>query len=224
MKQVIPYSISFVGFEKELISYPLISQNVEKIEKMFLLFSSNSKSVKTYEDVKVDIENKYNIIVEGIMCHDILDFYVNFFQVGKIKDEHGLPVWVNLSSGPSPAINSLFYSFISDNVTYVFVIREEKTCYSFSTTLLEKFRKNMPSLLELLNKLMSEKHLTIPDIMNLRKTSQSTVSRDLNILSNLGFISFQGAGRGNQKKEFFLSERGIKISRLLFDFDEKKEL
>ena len=223
MKQKIAYSISFVGFEKELISYPLISQNVEKIEKMFLLFSSNSKSIKTYEEAKADIENKYNINVEGVMCHDILDFYVNFFQIGKIKNEHGLPLWVNLSSGPSPAINSLFYSFLSDNVNYVFVIREEKSCYSFSTTMLEKFRKNKFSLLELLSKLMSERRLTIPDIMNIRNVSQSTVSRDLSILSNLGFISSHGVGRGNQKKEFFLSERGVKISRLLFDVEDNRE-
>lgn len=216
MNEKLSYAISFVGFDSDLILFPIGSQNTPKIDKLLLLFSENKRSAENYEIVKKSIESRYKVIVEGLICVDILDFYTNFFQLTKIKNEYGLPSWVNLSSGPSPAINSLFYSFLSDDVIFVFVIRDEKSCYTFSTNMLDHFRRNKTNVLNLLLEMKDKKHLTIVEMIRIRKTSQATVSRDLNLLLHLGFISSKGSGKGRQKKEFYLSERGMKITQILF--------
>ena len=48
MNEKLSYAISFVGFDSDLILFPIGSQNTPKIDKLLLLFSENKRSAENY--------------------------------------------------------------------------------------------------------------------------------------------------------------------------------
>ncbi len=202
--------IAIAGFKPNLIIGPFFSKNLQDTEKLYLLYTTNKGSMSTFSTVKETLR-KLNIEVVPLKVQNIFDFFEVFFSILHIRNDIN---WVNTTSGPGIAIGAVVVSLWDRNIDLVYFHEARENIPGTTDVInvghLHRFLEN-PFHLILLNCFKDREKIDIEKLSSLTGKSQSTVSRALTSLKNLGYISNIGVGRGSSKKEFFLTDKGLEI-------------
>lgn len=211
--------IAISGFKPELLIGPFYSKKLDITEQLFILYSDDAKSIQTLNDVTKELV-KFNVKVIPVKIKNIFDFYEVYFSVLHLIQKNNID-WINVTAGPGISLVSIstvlgktknlryvYYHESKENIPGYTDVINSNNIYIFTS------RNNLfIPIMKILYNGNNSDHIT--DITEILGKSESTISRRLKILLNMGFIKFSGTGHGNSKKKFKLTELGNRIYEYL---------
>jgi DNA-binding HxlR family transcriptional regulator len=205
------YGITIAGHRTNIIVKPFIYSNVKVVKTVVIITDRDPEAHKTSMSAADELK-EYGVETEIILIDNIFNFQKMFYVAKKILRERGKPNWINVTAGPGIAIAALISVFSRSNLVYfkegiinseVISVETENIVKGFG-----KIEKMMP-LLEYINK---EGYVEFNTLSSAFKAiSKATLSRMLTLLKDSGLIESKGAGRGGQRKQYYISSLGKNI-------------
>jgi len=211
--------IAISGFKPELLIGPFYSKKLDITEQLFILYSEDAKSIQTLNDVTKELV-KLNVKVIPVKIKNIFDFYEVYFSVLDLIQKNNID-WINVTAGPGISLVSISTVLgKSKNLRYVYYHESKKNIPGYTDVInsnniyIFTSRNNLfIPIMKILH--IGNKNTNILYLSTQLGKSESTVSRRLKLLLDMGFIEFRGTGHGNSKKKFALTELGNMIYEYL---------
>ncbi len=213
--------IGISGYTPELLIAPFYSKNLDITEKFYIMYTEDPKSTETVMSVDKAL-SKLGIDVEAIKINNIFDFYEVYFTTLNLAYKSKIG-WINATAGPGIAmiaisfalqqrrdIKYVYYHKAVENIPATTDVISSHNIYLFTST-----NNIYGKLMEQIYYVNKNEGVNIEQIAKIFMKSQSTISRKLNILLEMRFITFVGSGRGNSRKIFKLTQLGIDMLKYI---------
>jgi len=226
--------IAICGFKAQLIIGPIYSNNLGITDELILLYSNNTQSINVLHSVMDQLKDKINKI-QKIEVKDMFNFYELYFTVLNLVNQNDIG-WINVTAGPGISLIAISLAISNskksniDRVKYVYY-HEPRDNRPGQTDIIDpinvdifnlKKGKNSSSLfLKIFAELYNYdtvNEVTIQSLSSKFNKSQSTISRAINTLIEMQFVTFSGSGHGNSRKKFKLTELGKKMSGYIIHY------
>ena len=202
------YGITIAGHKVDLIVKPFIYSNVKVVETI-VIFTDNDPEAKNVAISASKVLMEYGVNTEIVNMDNIFNFQRIFFIAKKILREKGKPEWINVSAGPGVAIAAMVLAFPRSNLVYfkrgiptgeVVSIDIERTVMGF---------KKIEELIPVLEYIKNEKFVEFDELSSqFEYFSRASISRRISLLNSAGLVNSKGAGRGGERKKYYLSSLG----------------
>ncbi|MEM0050737.1 MAG: hypothetical protein QXW39_09445 [Candidatus Bathyarchaeia archaeon] len=173
-----------------------------------LITDNDQTATKTAEEATRELLN-YGVNPTTIKVSNIFDFKKILLLAKKLKNERGDPIWLNITAGPGITIAALVLSFQNSNLIYynegppvrVIVVNVPKVIQAF---------KGLDKAVYLIDFIKGKGEVEFKGILDaFPDESMATLSRKLSQLKETGILSSIGAGRGRQRKKFYINQENV---------------
>lgn len=198
------YGISIVGHRMDLIVKPFAYSSVTKIGKIMLVVDGDSKANETAQLASREL-SLYGVAPVVIPVKNIFDFKEVLLLSKRLKSEmRRPPEWVNVTAGPGIAVAALVLAFPeSDLIHYqegpparVSVVNTLRTMDAF---------KGLDRTIPVFDYVKRKEETDFEEMSAFfNNESKATLSRRLSQLIEVGLLESKGAGRGRQRKKYYL--------------------
>ena len=177
------YAISISGFKHELITTPFLAIPI-RLDFFVLLATNHQTSLETSRKV-TEFLNFANVETVVKEVKDIYNFYEVYIVLETVRSEYGLPIWINVTSGPGIAIAAMTFFAINNKVpvvsyksenstTSIVEVHDSKKIFTYKERgirILEALKNGQKSLQELADELGVSKSTVSRKVSNLKKVS-----------------------------------------------------
>jgi len=202
------YGITIAGHRTDLIVKPFLYSNVKVVKTIVIISDENPEANRTATSAS-DVLREYGVETEIVKTDNIFNFQKIFFIAKRILREKGKPDWVNVTAGPGIAIAALVTVFPQSNLIY---FKEGTLSSEVISVEIENIIKGfgkIEKLIPLLEYIENEGYVEFKRLsFQFEPISKATLSRMLSLLKDSGLIDSRGAGRGGQRKEYYISTLG----------------
>ncbi len=202
----IPYAIAIAGFNSELVIRPLYG-GFQDTKKLVLLHTVHEKSQETVLAVNRTCD-AIGIKTQEIVIKDVFDFFEIYATIEKIISDNGIPLWVNVTSGPGIAIAAMTLISAEKNIPLVAYDKELDRIVTIKTEELALYYHIKKRYEKTLNKLLEKEEWTLEELAIGLNKSVSSISRQVTQLKNANLIkNIKGSGGPNSPFKFTLTSR-----------------
>ncbi|VVB54921.1 Uncharacterised protein [uncultured archaeon] len=202
----IPYAVAIAGFNPELVIRPLYG-GFQGTKKLVLLRTVHEKSLETVFAVNRTCE-AIGIKTQEIIINDVFDFFEIYATIEKLISENGIPIWLNVTSGPGIAIAAMALISVEKSIPLVAYDKELDRIVTIKTEELAQYYHIKKRYEKTLTKLLDKEEWTLEELADALNKSVSSISRQVTQLKNAKLIkNVKGSGGPNSPYNFTLTSR-----------------
>lgn len=202
----ISYAVAIAGFNPELVIRPLYG-GFQGTKKLVLLRTMHEKSLETVSAVKQTC-TAIGVQTQEIIIKDVFDFFEIYATIEKLISSNGIPIWLNVTSGPGIAIAAMALISVEKNIPLVAYDKELDRIVTIKTEELSQYYNIKKRYEKTLTQLLEKEEWTLEELADVLNKSVSSISRQVARFKNAKLIiNVKGSGGPNSPYKFALTSR-----------------
>lgn len=202
----IPYAVAVAGFNPELVIRPLYG-GIHGTKILVLLHTTHEKSLETVSAVS-KTSAAIGIKTKEIIIKDVFDFFEIYATIEKLISGNGIPIWINVTSGPGIAIAAMALISAEKGIPLVAYDKELDRTVTIETGELAQYYHIKKRYEKTLNKLLEKEEWTLEELADGLNRSVSSISRQVTQLKNAKLLkNVKGSGGPHSPYKFTLTLR-----------------